>query len=179
MLLTNPEYNNRTPLQWVRAQLHRASPVDEIRERLAAIGAESPAGTSFANAALDQLAVVAAIRHRTRGPAQKKLLQDPSQKLSSFDPDTVCQRPAHLPDLFKPTAETMPAHGVKFDVDWDNVSAFERILRDCKVAEPGDNSGDWHLVQQWCIFMDGQPFPPIPMTLFPPLKLPIPIALPL
>lgn len=113
-------------------QLHRGSTAEAIRERAAVIGAEREAGANFQSAVLEHLHAVGVKFFRIRSPTQRKLLQDRSKKLGIHDAPWISNMP---PDLRQPTADPLPGVGVHFDVDWDNVDAFMRVLQTCQVAQ--------------------------------------------
>ena len=153
------------------AQLNRGSNIDQIQERAAAIspnGAGSGSGLGpgmsaaigatharqFQRAVLFFLETVKAESLRKSGPADKKLLKDIRQKApGSFSHHAQRKKPFEESELSNSHniisgVGALPAlGGVRFDVDWDNVSAFMGLLQSLEVAGPEDHSGDWHMVQ--------------------------------
>jgi hypothetical protein len=141
----------RTPYQWIMSLFRLNTPIDEIEKRAAAIGHTEWEGFEFHCAVLEILGNVKTYGARPHGPpAKEKLLKDLSEKVGSFTHPAQQDNKKHrYPSLAPLSVDTDPALGVRFDVDWHHVDAFMRILMEADVAEPGDHSGKWQLVQSY------------------------------
>ena len=136
--------NHRTPHDGLMSQLRRGSGAQEIRRYAAAFGATED-GARFQSAVLALLEKVLVKTYTPRGPTQKKLLQNIGEKLTGFDPCRAPLQGEPMPERIS-GVDALPGLGVRFDVDWDNVSEILGMLRDRWVAEPGNHTGNWEQV---------------------------------
>ena len=160
----------KSPYDWVHRWLSRACKPEEILDHAPAIGARSPAGAVFEAVVANMLENMTDRAKRPRGIQKKRLLADPQQKIGFIMPRAAtpsrwngagageatladgvrrCQVGNIIVNGLQP-AYYMPDAGVCFDVNWDNVSAFQTVLFELPItALGGAVDGTWETVQLW------------------------------
>jgi hypothetical protein len=136
-----------SPFRWLRQKLTKACSKEDILDQAAAIGARYAApGQQFEAVVTKLVFSMIAQETRSRQPAQNKLLKDPEQKIGMNMPAAQFSKHSGCPNYME------PGLGVVFDVDWGNVTEFQRVLFLLAASASRYSCGigdDWRSVQLW------------------------------
>jgi hypothetical protein len=135
----------QSPYQWLMKFLRRGTPGAEIQAHLQAIGTLCSQGAEFERIVSVWLERISMHADRPRGPSQGRFMRDARLRPQPF---------ANLPQqenqlLADAPANDAPGLGIRFDVDWDNMTDFKAVLDGLHDSNEAAEVGNWQMVQLW------------------------------